>query len=310
MILKTTIAKIFFGTVFSIGVLLTGCGTPIDQTESVLAGGDAAAGVTTLLANVAGTLQNTFLTAYRSGEYKPNLIFNLLNQLFNFAQATVTSCTASVFSDTCASGAKIGSYTGCYVGTTARTFSGTVTLNYSDSTCAFTAAGQTVTRQSETIRYVNAYDTFTTRTGARTDYRGTSIGGGTQLIKTAGGYELNILGFNKFYTAQTGAVSRDVSVKSTANITVTDPTAAAITFTGGSLEVVDSVSLFVATYVPTSVVVNYSTCCYPTSGTMAVTYTTGTMTGSATVEFYSSSCGAAILSSGTETATVPLWGCQ
>ncbi len=291
-------------------LFVAACGDPIDQTGDEVAGRDAAAGVSTLLANIAATLQTSFLTAQNAPELKPTLVETVFNQIFGFAYATVTSCTATAYSDTCASGLKEAIYSGCTVSGSSRTFTGTIRLNFSSSTCAFTAAGQTITRQIENVRYVTAVDTYTTRTGSRTDYRGTTIGGGTQLAKTAGGYEVNVLGFNKFYTAQSGAVPHDVSIRSSTNLALTDPTSSSITFTSGTLEVVDSVNEFVASYVPANVVIDYSTCCYPSSGSMTVNYTSGSLTGSALVNFYSTSCGAAIVTSGSDSGPVPLWGCQ
>lgn len=305
--MKKVKATLFY---FWVCVFFVGCGDPANPNNAIVSGGDAAGGVTSMLANVAGTLQGTFLTAVREPIPSKTFIQKAFNELFSFADATVTSCSLSVFSDTCAAGNKVANYTDCTIAGTTKLFSGTVTLQYSDATCAFTAAGQTVTRLSEVVRYITANETLTTSTGSRTDYRGTVFGGGTRLIKTAGGYELNILGFNKFYTSQVGAFTNDVSLKTTANITVTDPTTTSITFTGGSLEVVDSSHKFVATYVPTDVVINYSTCCYPSSGTFAVTYTAGTLSGSANISFDSSSCGFATITSGGISGVVPLWGCQ
>ncbi|OQW53683.1 MAG: hypothetical protein A4S09_07200 [Proteobacteria bacterium SG_bin7] len=292
------------------GIFLIGCGGPAASDKPVIPGGDAAGGVTSMFAIVAGTLQGTFLTAVREPSVQKNFMQKIFGELFSFANATITSCTASVFSDTCVSGGKAAAYTDCTIAGTTKLFSGSVNLQYSDAGCAFTAAGQTVTRLSELVRKITAYETFTTSTGARTDYRGTVFGGGTRLTKTAGGYELNVLGFNKFYTSQVGAYTHDVSLKTTANITVSDPTATSITFTGGSLEVVDSTHKFVATYVPTNVLINYSTCCYPASGSLAVTYTAGSLTGSAGISFSSTSCGLATLTVNGDTSAVPLWGCQ
>jgi hypothetical protein len=289
---------------------LLGCDGVPNNGGTTLPGKDAAAGATSLLAIVAGTLSTTFLTAKNEPAEKKSFFETVFSQLFGWAHATVEDCSLSVVTDTCSSGIKSGAYSGCTVLGTSKTFSEAVALIYSDSTCALTAAGQTVLRLTETARNMLPSEVYWTSTGTRTDYRGFSFGGGTQIEKTAGGWELNVLGFNKYARKSDKYDTHDVNIKSTANITMTDPTATSITFTGGSLEVVDTIKKYVATYVPTNVVINYSKCCYPQSGTFAVTYTEGSITGTATVTYTSSACGSAKLTVGTSSAAVPLWGCQ
>lgn len=233
---------------------------------------------------------------------------------FPSAYATVTTCGSPVANDTCSSGAKSASYTACAISGSSQTYTGTVALAYSSTTCSLSSLNATVTRSLNVTRS-GIFDTnVTTDSNPVTDYRGTVASGGVRLKVTNTAtptFQLDVLGIHKVRKSGSGATLQDVSIQTTAPFTVTGALAGGNrTVSGGTLVVAHNLARYVATFTISDSLTfsDAGTCCHPTSGTVSVTYS-GAQTGTGTLQ-YSSTCGQATLSLNGNTTVLTLHGCE
>jgi hypothetical protein len=233
----------------------------------------------------------------------------LAQWLFPTSFATVTSCQGYAVGDTCSNGIKQASYSSCPLGNTGNTFSGTVTLTYSRvATCVLGTTGETVTRTTDLSRGAAFGSKIQSTSETRTDYRGISIGGGAQMIRNSTNYALDLAGIHKIKRSSGGDTIFDVSMRTTNLLNLSDPTVSPISVSSGTLEVVHNTGKWVATLATTGLTYNYGTCCYPTSGSISVSYT-GSVKQTGTITF-DGECGTANYSDGTNSTSVALLGCE
>jgi hypothetical protein len=140
----------------------------------------------------------------------------------------------------------------------------------------------------------------------RSDYRGTSYGGGGRLVKTAAGWDLSVLGRNSVLSFR-GKNIFDVSVRTITPMNITGSLSrAGRVVNGGQLEVNHNLAGFTSVITPTNLQWS-NTCCHPISGSLAVTYS-GSKTGSATVSFHG--CGSASVNQGGQTSVIQMSYCE
>lgn len=221
------------------------------------------------------------------------------------AHALVTTCTALANSDNCNSKTKSASYTDCPL-TGGLTFSGTVTLSFSSVICAL-SSGNTLTRTLSLSRSTIGGGKVSTSSASHLDYRGNVIGGGTVTTNSSGIYSLAIPGLRKLRTSGGNNTIYDISVRTTSAFTISDPTSTSLTVSSGSMEVIHNVAQYVATVSANALAYSYSSCCYPTSGTLSVSYS-GAASGSGSISF--PSCGKATLTVGSASTSLTLIGCE
>lgn len=220
-------------------------------------------------------------------------------------EAVAANCTRAV-SSTCSSGVRGVVYGDCAVPGTLRTLSGRVDLTYSQANCSLAVTNDTVTREYNVEISGPRGGVYTLSSANATDYNGQTYGGGGELTKTAGGWEIDILGRHARFD-RNGNNWMNVSVRTLTPLQVTGGLGrASRTVNGGQLQVNHNIAKFTAVFTPSNLQWTAS-CCHPTSGQLGVTYS-GSKTGSATVTF--NGCGSAELSEGGQTSTISLSYCE
>lgn len=290
----------------SLCVFLTGCPmTDTEDTPITTADLGAAGAISILSSAVSFGLASS--PVGREGNASDRLE-GFTEFLIPSADATVTSCGRLAASDVCTNKAKSASYANCFTGLNGTTYSGMVSLAYSDTSCAL-PLNALVTRTSSIDRVTSNKSVVHTTSDSHVDYRGNTLAGGSSVSRTNSGFNLTITGVHKTRTSSKGTSIYDVSVRTLSPITITDPSTTNIIVNGGSLEVAHNNARYVATLTPSNLFYNYATCCYPRSGTLTAVYS-GAITGTAMITF-SSTCGEATLSiPGGDTATITMVGCD
>lgn len=205
-------------------------------------------------------------------------------------EAWAASCSRAALAS-CSAGTRSETYSSCQLPYSSRTMTGQVTLSYSDAACSLSNTGDQVER-SYNLAINGLYGgVLNISSASHTDYRGNTFGGGGRLIKTAGGWTVEVLGKNKRFT-RAGRELFNISTRTLSPISVTGSLSrASRVVNGGSFEVIHNKAQFVATYVPSNLTWS-SSCCHPISGSLAVTYS-GSVTGTSSVTF--NGCGTATM---------------
>lgn len=279
----------------------------VDQEDTPINSGDiGAAGAVSVLSAVVSMGVSSFPPS-REGKTSDR-VDEFLNLLEPEAGATITSCDKLAASDICSSRTKSAAYSGCFAGTNGATFSGSVTLTYSDENCAMPVNG-IVSRTGTIERTTSNKSVVRTTSDIHADYRGNTIGGGASFVRRGNGNTLTIAGLHKTRTSSKGTSIYDLSVRTLSSITTSEPTTSTMVVNGGSLEVAHNNARYVATLTPNSLYYDFRSCCYPRSGNLTVSYS-GAVTGTAVLAF-SETCGTATLTvPGSESGAVTLLGCD
>ena len=247
-----------------------GCGKKEEESEPSInsINSSAEAGITAVSGVIDDQAGSTFAASTKPSPY------HYAEKLFHLAlpQAYAVSCARAV-DQSCSSGVRSVSFSSCDLPRGAQ-FSGQITLTYSDSGCSMASTGNSVTR---------TYDYDISGPYGNSVLAVTSEGGGGRLTKTAGGWNLEILGKRKILTWR-GREIMNHSISTPSPIQITGGlTRASRVVNSGSFQVVHNLAGYTATYVPNNL--TYSgTCCHPISGSMSVTYT-GSVTGSGSITF-------------------------
>lgn len=224
-----------------------------------------------------------------------------------FPAAYAANC-GRAFDQTCSVGIKTVSYSACSIGSTF-SLSGSVTLTYSNNSCALNVGENVVRTYNHTISGPRG-GAIQTTSALRADYRGTQIGGGGRLERTgAAAWEIEILGKHKIGT-RNGRTLFDVSARTTTPLEISGTLdRASRSISAGAIEINHNRAQFTAVY---SVVSGQpltwsSSCCHPISGQMSAAYS-GSLTGSGSITF--NGCGSAQLSKDGSTRTLSLGYCE
>lgn len=209
-------------------------------------------------------------------------------------EAWAANCTRARFEACLADGSggayRLTNYAQCVLANNA-TLSGFVKLSYSDAACNIDV-GDTVNRTYD-VTFTGVYGgTLAISSARHEDYRGITIGGGGTLARiSANEWQLNLAGKHKVLSSPRRKLF-DVSVRTTAPLTLTGSLSRQGRIVdGGSYEVNHNLAQFTATYQPHQLTWT-GTCCHPISGSLDVVYS-GSVTGSAQVTF--NGCGSATL---------------
>lgn len=290
-----------FSVYMCLSVALSACGSADEGNDATSAADESIqAGLSALSGAV--NSGNDGSTSFAS--IKPTLYEKLLSGLT--VEAAVSTCGIPARSDSCSSGVKSASYSNCSVGR--QTYSGDVTLNFSDSSCSMSSINDYVVRTVDLSRTGFFNSTITTSSADHLDYRGNTIGGGSKLTRTGiGSLSLRMLGVRKLRTRATGASVYDIQSRTTSDLQLVGTWDGNRTIQSGSLEVIHNLAQYTATFSFDNVQYNKATCCYPTSGSISVAYS-GSVSGNATVTF--ASCGVATIVNNGVTKNLNLAGCE
>jgi hypothetical protein len=230
---------------------------------------------------------------------------SLFLEMISIPTAEAASCVRAV-SMACSAGVRTSSYAGCSGVDASRSFQGSVTLNYSQAACTMASNGDTVTRTYNVAITGPRGGVISNSSDPHTTYGGSSISGGGRLTKQAGGYALDILGRNSVVTRNSRTLV-DISVHTSSPVNVIGSLArGSRTLDSGAIVVDHNLAKFTATFTPSNLVYS-AACCYPVSGSMAVTYT-GSKTGSGSVTF--NSCGSATVNYNGTSQDIALSYCE
>lgn len=241
--------------------------------------------------------------AYRSNS-KIDRVTETLQLLF-LPTAVADACIRAV-DQACVAGVRSTTFSGCTGGLGLFSRNGSVTLTYSDASCALALNGDSVTRTYDYTISGPRGGVLSTSSDNSTDYNGNTYGGGGRLTVTASGWDLEVLGKHKVLS-RNGNEKFNISMRTTSPIGVSGSLGrASRVLDGGSFEINHNLAEFTATFTPSNLTWN-NTCCHPVSGSLSVSYS-GSKTGSATLTF--TSCGQAELDKDGVTKSIELNYCE
>lgn len=288
--------------------LLTGCNAKSKDSS------DTSSSDTNTIGMVVGAANNA---ANDTENTSPGLL-GIEGELSPFAACDYTvrsSCTSNV---------STVSFSGCTItgqGGGTATLDGGWTNTYNSAPACVrgrTGAlidGDTVTRTTDSTYHF----TITASSGAylrvasesHSAWDGTSIPAtGVTVTKTSTGRTISIGGLHNTINSAGDAVLLNQSLKTTSDLVVSGTKSGGNrAISSGTIKVYHNIARFNGTYDFSNVVWGSTSCCYPTSGTIAVTYSSDTSF-SASVTF-SSTCGQATwATSGGSSETITLPYCQ
>lgn len=212
-------------------------------------------------------------------------------------KAYAASCSRAVVQN-CSNAKRTLEYNGCQINN--RVYQGIVELSYSRLDCSLVDANDTVTRNVSTYIYGAHNGTIVNSSNPFADYRRISYGGGVRLTRLPESvYQLDVLGKHAQVIINT-YLAADVSVRTIAPISVTSGLSRTNrTLNGGQMEISHNVFQYTGTMSFNNLRYS-SSCCYPVSGSLSVTYS-GRREGTSTVTF--SGCGVgSVVEDGSTTA--------
>lgn len=282
-------------------VLSVGCKKKAED-DSDLSVDPVEASVESGLTMVSGMADDQAGTAYAlNSKPEPASIWKIILG----EKAYAATCQRALYAS-CSGGVRSANYNQCDIMGTAANLYGQVSLTYSDAACSMAANGNTVTRTYNIEINGPRGGQISHSSDNRSDYRGTSYGGGGRLTKTASGWNAEILGRNSVLSFR-GRTIFDVSVRTLSAMGLTGSLSrSSRVLSGGQLEINHNVAGFTAIMSPTNLQWN-NTCCHPVSGSLSVTYS-GSKTGNATVTF--SGCGSASVNQGGQVSTINMSYCE
>lgn len=287
-------------TILLLSIMITSCGREEEVVNQAIA--DSVESAISAIAGVADEQAGETVTSS-----EPTPIENLLNNLTIIPSAYAAVCSGRAFNQACSSGVRSISYSNCTIGSSSHTLSGNVSLTYSDSAnCDIDTNGETVTRTYDFTRTTNWGAKIRTFSSSKTDYEGNTYGGGGRLTKTASGFDLTVLGKHRTRTTAGGRAALDISMRTTSDISLDQIARNNRTINGGTFVIAHNLAKYKVSLSPSNLTYT-SSCCYPTGGTINVTYS-GIISGSGSVTF--TSCGSATLSRDAESYDITFYSCE
>jgi hypothetical protein len=207
------------------------------------------------------------------------------------------------------SGTQSVDFNSCTIESRAFTLSGQISLQYSNNSCLL-SVGENVRREFDWSIQGPRGGSVRSTSALRTDYRGTQIGGGGRLTRTASSeWQHEVLGHHKIAT-RSGRTFMDVSMRTLSPMIYSGTLArAGRQLTGGQIEVNHNLARLTSTISVAAgqPLVWSSSCCHPVSGRLDVSLQ-GSQTGQASVEFLS--CGSAKWTKNSLSQTISLGYCD
>ncbi|MCC6138020.1 MAG: hypothetical protein IT287_05270 [Bdellovibrionaceae bacterium] len=179
--------------------------------------------------------------AVKDKQLPSNLVQDVFDLFTPIKSAQAVACKDTAFSS-CSSGQKIRDLNGCTIGSA--TFTGTVTLDFSDAACAINSDGDDVDRSPDF--------TVTGRREATLTVTKTATNGQTLTRVSAGNFTFANDGIRRVFAAG-GTALFDFTTLTTSPITVTGSDRATRVMTGGNLRVTNNKTSVSCNYVPNNV---------------------------------------------------------
>lgn len=235
---------------------------------------------------------------------------------FRARLASIVSCGTPAPQDSCATGGiKSAVYTSCTTSLSHK-YEGSIVLDYSENGCGL-GLEETVTRlvtMNRTLQFssyprFNGTVVFTTSEN-HTDYRGAQMGGGSLIRRVSVDpvFDMEVSGIHKVLKNTKNRTAYDISIRTISPIQITGDLSGDRTAKGGELEVIHNQAQYVATFSPSNLRYNSTTCCHPVAGTVTAVFS-GKAVGQGTIAF-TGTCGFATLDRGNGTVEIPLHGCE
>ncbi len=235
-------------------------------------------------------------------------------------------CSYSTARSTCANSSDTIDWNGCTLALGKITMTGGWTETFSGTnaaTCAIPVVSggaivRTATSSVATISDLTGLasrlngSTVTTDTTGGTAWDGTAIPStGISITNSGGTRSVAINGLHRVMKGPAGKVHFDHFVRTSTNLSMTGTRLAGTrTIASGVVEVYHNLAKYTVSNSFSSVVWADNTCCYPTSGTIASTFTGTGLTGNSTLTF-TSTCGeATFLDTTGATGTIQLTHCN
>lgn len=269
-------------------------------------------GISALTTAVSGVVDDQANESYSYIKVKKSPFMELLDQ-FKIQEAFAASCTRTV-NESCSSSKRSLDLNGCtYSSSISAT--GTIALEYSDSSCTILNTNDTVTRTYDTVKLtgVSNYTLYIT-SGNVTNYAGGAYSGGVRLTNNGDNtYNFAFLGLHKILQNSAEESIYSHSIQSNSNSSLSNTvTAGSLArngrkLTGGQINVHHNKAKYSASYVPVDLEWT-SSCCHPTSGYWNITFS-GSRSGTATLT-YSSTCGTTTYTQNGEDTEITLNYCE
>ncbi len=274
----------------------SGCGERITSESELDSTAVTVESATSMISGLADDQSGDNYAFHQSKPWKQELLL---------PSAYAASCVRPIYSS-CSSQARTQSYNSCNVGSTSLLMSGSISLNYSDSLCALSANGSSVTRSYDvTLTGIRGGNVSISSSNA-TDYKNLSYGGGGRLTKTGSGWNVDILGKHKSLRVA-GVEIANVSIRTLSPIAVTGSLSrVSRTMTGGQIEVNYNRAAATAVIQPSNLQWSNS-CCHPVSGSMSLNWS-GSRTGTSAVTFQG--CGQAEVNENGQVRNIELSYCE
>ncbi len=252
--------------------------------------------------NSVGSFLDDQSTASYSANYseKTNIWQNLL-----FPSAYADSCIRPFYS-TCVNGVKTETYSGCQIGSSNKSLSGSITLSYSHMSCTLSTDGDYLTRTFDITVAGPRGGTLTKTSAVQSDYKGDSYGGGGKVTKTSAGFDLEFLGKHLKLSKKDKSLM-DVSIRTLSPLKVTGGLSRSQRqISNGSIEINHNLAKFTSVITASDLQWS-SSCCHPISGSLSITYS-GSKTGTASVQF--NGCGTGNLQEDGQSREIELSYCE
>lgn len=290
----------------TVGVIIAitqGCSKKTNDTDSTSVNATEAV-VESGVSVVSGSLDEQSNTSFALRSEKVNSVWATL--LLDKAYAA--SCSRA-FAQTCTNGIKEINYSSCTTPNGVRQMEGSVKLAFSNSSCLMSADGDSVVRTYNIQITGPRGGAVVNSSDSAQDYRlGSAYGGGSKIIKTASGHNLEILGKHK-KMEKNGRELFNVSIRTLQPMQVTGGLSrGSRQVSNGQLEINHNLAKFTSVITASNLQWGNS-CCHPVAGTLSIVHS-GSKTGSSTVTFSADECGVASLEENGQISKIELSYCE
>jgi len=272
------------------------------KSQNQLSNSDVTSSVEDVVHSLTSVLDDQSGESYVRFDKSNNTLF--IKDLF-LPKAFAAQCVRPI-QQACINGTRSSSFFDCSTSLGEVLASGEIQLNYTSSLCLLDQTGDEVTRTYNYELVGPNGGQWQVTSLNHSDYRGVSMGGGSQIIKTINGYNLNILGQRRQFI-KNGFLRLDKSIRTLAPLKVTGGLSRNMRRVNeGAIEVVHNIAKITTTLTAENLEWS-SSCCHPVSGRLSLMYT-GAKQGEGIVEF--TSCGQAQIELNGEVENVQLNYCE
>ncbi len=272
------------------------------KNQNQLSSSDVTSSVEDVVNTLSSVMDDQSGESYARYDKNKNILF--LKDLM-LPKAFAAQCIRPI-QQACVNSARTSSFIDCSTSLGEVLASGNIELNYSSPVCSMGQTGDEVIRTFDYELIGPNGGQWQVTSLNHNDYRGVTMGGGSKLVKTAAGYDLNILGKRRQFI-KNAVLRLDKSVRTLEPLKVTgglDRNSRRVT--DGVVEVAHNIAK-ITTLLSAENLEWSSSCCHPVSGRLSLMYT-GAKQGEGSVEF--TSCGQAQIDLNGEVENVQFSYCE